>query len=83
MNAPKPLSQKLRILEMVKDQGFSVLDARSMSIMNPSQRISDLRKLGHPIDTIMEWRSDEHGHMHRVAVYVWNPQQKRQTELWN
>lgn len=83
MNDPGPHSQLLRLLELVKTQGFSVLDARSMSIMNPSQRISDLRKLGHPIDTIMEWRMDEYGHMHRVAVYVWNPQQKRQAELWN
>ncbi len=78
----KPLSQLLRLLELVKAQPFTTLDARSLSIMNCAQRISELRKQGHPIDTTYTIQTDEHGHAHRVALYVWNPQQKRQAELW-
>lgn len=83
MDTGKPLSQSLRLLELVKVQPFTTLDARRMGIMNCSQRITDLRKLGHPIDTTYTHQTDEHGHAHRVAMYVWNPQQKRQAELWN
>ena len=82
MNEPRPLSQSLRLLELVKAQAFTTLDARSLGIMNCAQRISELRKQGHPIDTLKTWQTDDHGHMHRVAMYVWNPQQKRQAELW-
>ena len=77
-----PLSQSLRLLELVKVQHVTTLDARRMGIMNPAQRFSELCKQGHPIDTLRTWQTDEHGHMHRVAVYVWNPEQKRQAELW-
>lgn len=82
MNAPHPLSQSLRLLEIVKMRNFTTLDARRMGIMNPAQRISELCKRGHPIDTIYTMQTDEQGHAHRVAMYVWNPQQKRQSELW-
>ena len=82
MNAAKPLSQSLRLLELVQVQPFTTIDARRMGIMNPAQRVSELCKLGHPIDTIKTWQTDEHGHAHCVAMYVWNPQQKRQAELW-
>lgn len=82
MNQPRALSQSLRLLELVKSQPFTTLDARRMGIMNCSQRITDLRKQGHPIDTTYTHQTDEHGHMHRVAQYVWNPLQKRQAELW-
>lgn len=83
MDTGKPLSQSLRLLELAKSRPFTTLDARRMGIMNCSQRITDLRKLGHPIDTTYTHQTDEHGHMHRVAMYVWNPQQKRQADLWN
>lgn len=83
MNEARPLSQSLRLLELVKSHPFTTLDARRMGIMNPAQRVSDLCRQGHPIDTFKTWQADEHGHMHRVAMYVWNPQQKRQAELWS
>lgn len=84
MDTGKPLSQLLLLLELVKSRPFTTLDARSMGIMNCSQRITDLRKLGHPIDTTYTHQTDEHGHAHRVAQYVFNPtQQKRQADLWN
>lgn len=83
MDTGKPLSQSLRLLELVKSHPFTTLDARRMGIMNCSQRITDLRKLGHPIDTAYTYQTDEYGHAHRVALYVWNPTQKRQAELWN
>ena len=82
MDTIKPLSQSLRLLELVKSQPFTTLDARRMGIMNCSQRITDLRKQGHPIETTYTIQTDEHGHTHRVALYVWDPQQKRQAELW-
>lgn len=82
MNEPRPLSQLLRLLELVKAGPITTLDARAIGIMNCSQRITDLRKQGHPIDTLKTWQTDEHGIAHRVALYVWNPKQKRQAELW-
>lgn len=81
-NEPRQLSQSLRLLEMVKVQPFTTLDARSLGIMNCAQRISELRKQGHPIDTTYTTQTDEHEHAHRVAMYVWNPKEKRQAELW-
>ena len=83
MNTTKPLPQLQRLLELVMARGVTTLDARRMGIMNCSQRITDLRNQGHPIDTTYTTQTDEHGYMHRVAMYVWNPQQKKQTELWN
>lgn len=83
MDAPRPLSQSQRLLELVKTGPFSTLDARRIGIMNPAQRISELCRQGHPIETTYTTETDEHGHAHRVALYVWNPQQKRQGELWN
>lgn len=82
MSGKRPLSQSLRLLELVKVHPFTTLDARRMGIMNPAQRVSDLCKQGHPIETTYTTQTDEHGHDHRVAQYVWNPQMKRQTELW-
>lgn len=82
MEKIKPIPQSLRLLELVKLQPFTTLDARRMGIMNPAQRISELCKRGEPIDTIKTWRTDEHGRAHYVAMYVWNPQQKRQADLW-
>lgn len=54
-----------------------------LGILNCAQRISELRKLGYPIDTTYTIQIDEHGRAHRVAQYVWNPAQKRQADLWN
>lgn len=82
MNQPRPLSQTLRLLEWVKLRPLTTLDARRAGIMNCAQRISELRKQGHPIDTTYTHQADEHGRAHRVAMYIWNPQQKRQGELW-
>lgn len=81
MDTGKPLSQLLRLLELVKVRPFTTLDARRMGIMNCAQRISELRKQGHPIETIYTHQADEHGHAHRVAQYCWGTTQ-RQAELW-
>lgn len=81
---PSPcLSQALRLLELIMVRPVSTLDARRMGIMHPAMRVCELRKQGHPIDTIKTWQTDERGRLHQVAIYVWNPQQKRQAELWN
>lgn len=83
MSAGEPLSQLLRLLELVKAMPCTRLDVfNHLGILNCAQRISDLRKLGHPIDTTYTHQTDEQGRAHRVAQYVWNPQQKRQVELW-
>lgn len=82
MSETKSLSQSSRLLELVKVKPFTTLDARRMGIMNPAQRISELCKRGHPIETLKTWEIDERGHKHCVAMYVWNPEQKRQAELW-
>lgn len=82
MSAANSLSQSLRLLEIIKVRGFTTLDARHLGIMNPAQRISELRKAGHPIEQVKTWQMDERGQAHFVAKYVWNPQQKRQIELW-
>ena len=81
MDTPR-LPQSLRLLALVKAGPFSTLDARRIGIMNPAQRISELCKQGHPIETTRTTQTDEHGSGHRVALYIWNPQQKRQGELF-
>ena len=83
MNDPRPLLQSLRLLDLLKVQPFTRLDALRMGVLNCAQRISELRKQGHPIETTYTIQTDEHGHAHRVALYVWNPPQKRQADLWN
>jgi hypothetical protein len=79
---PRPLTQSLRLLELVKVRPFTTLEARRMGIMNPAQRISELVAQGHPIETTRTLQTDDSGHTHQVALYVWNPNLKRQIELW-
>jgi len=82
MNAEKPLTHAQMLLELIKVRSVSTPEANSMGIMAPSQRVTDLRKRGYPISTRREVRADAFGYLHRVAVYFWDPQEKRQTELW-
>ena len=81
MDTAHTSSQSLSLLEQV--QAFTTLDALRMVSMNCPQRISELRKSGHPIDTLTTWRADDHGNMHHVGLYVWNPQLIRQKNYEN
>ena len=78
------ISQGLRIIEHLKKFGsLDTLEARrSLGIMNPAQRVSELRKYGAPIETHRLIRADEAGVMHWVAVYVWQARKPPQTDLW-
>lgn len=76
-------TQSAWLLErLVTRGGVSVLDARAFGIMNPSQRISELRKRGLPIDSVRVDQADESGTMHRTAFYVWRGDQAKQTDFW-
>jgi hypothetical protein len=62
-------AQRQRILEHLKCDSLTTLQARSMGIMHPGMRVCELRKQGHAIAT--EWAT-EHcpgGVLHRVARY--------------
>ena len=44
--------------------------SRGLSIYHPPARVLELRKQGHPIDTVWETIIDENGGKHRVGCYV-------------
>ena len=68
-----PGSQCAKLLDYLKASSqISTLEARSkLGIMNPSQRIGELRKKGAPILTNYAYQADETGAIHRLALYVW------------
>lgn len=76
-------SQGCRIVDHLKKFGkLTTLEARSvLGIMNPAQRVSELRKGGKPIDTEWAFQPDETGAVHRVAAYVWRSGEARQPDL--
>ena len=78
------ISQGWRIIEHLKKFGsLDTLEAlRDLGIMNPAQRVSELRKRGAPIETTRRMRADEAGIMHWVAVYVWQEGKPPQADLW-
>ena len=78
------ISQGWRIIEHLKKFGsLDTLEARrDLEIMNPAQRVSELRKHGVPIETARLTRADEAGVMHWVAVYVWQERKPPQADLW-
>lgn len=78
-------SQGFRILEHLKKYGqLTTLVARhELGIMNPAQRISELRnKQGEPIDMVWVDQQDEAGVWHRVACYLWRGGEPPQLDLW-
>jgi hypothetical protein len=78
------ISQGWRIVEHLKQFGrLSTLEARRvLGIMNPSQRVSELRKRGLPIDTGRTYQADETGAVHSVAVYIWRGDNSSQCDLF-
>lgn len=77
-------SQCARILEyLLVRLIMTTLEARQvLGIMNPSQRVSELRKRGCPIETRWVHQADESGAVHRVACYVWRGDQAKQMDFW-
>jgi len=78
-------SQGYRIQEHLKKFGkLDTLEARrDLGIMNPAQRVSELRKRGVPIDTERTLEADENGAWHWVAVYLWRGNATPpQADLW-
>lgn len=80
----KAPSSGWRILEHLKRFGrLTTLEARrDLGIMNVSQRVSELRKKGFPIETARVYQPDETGAVHRVACYVWKGGKATQGDLW-
>ena len=63
-------SQRQRLLEWLRTRPITTLQARKeLDIMHPSQRVLELKALGHNI--ITHWTTDDTGKAkHRVACYV-------------
>lgn len=63
-------AQRHRILEHLKHDSLTTLEARSLGIMHPGMRVCELRKQGHEITT--EWATEycAGGVLHRVARYI-------------
>lgn len=78
------ISQGWRIIEHLKKFGrLDTLEARrDLGIMNPAQRVSELRKRGEPIDTERTFQADGTGAVHCVAVYLWRGGKPPQADLW-
>lgn len=68
--SPNSASQRQRLLEWLRTSPITTLQARKeLDIMHPSQRILELKALGHNIVT--HWTTDDTGKAkHRVACYV-------------
>lgn len=77
-------SQAARLLDYLKNNlKISTLDARNkLSIMHPAQRISELRRKGHPIETSHDYQDDDIGVRHWLAVYIWRGGQPAQGDLF-
>lgn len=75
---------RIRIVEyLAANLRLTTIDSReSLGIMNPAQRISELRKKGAPIDRDWTWQADQTGALHRVRVYIWRGENAAQGELF-
>jgi len=69
-NCNSATSQRKRILDALRKQPLSTLDARTeLDIMHPAARVQELREQGYPIHT--NWETADTGQgKHRVASYV-------------
>ena len=78
------LSQGWRIIEYLKKNlRLTTIDSReTLGIMNPAQRISELRKNGAPIKTDHTYQADVTGAVHRVAVYIWTGENSAQGDFF-
>jgi hypothetical protein len=65
-------AQRTRLIKALIEFGeVSTDDARTIHhSMSPASRILELRKAGHPIDTVFRTVEDSQGVRHRMGVYV-------------
>ena len=65
-------SQRSRILHYLRTEGpLTTLMARHLlDIMNPSQRVLELRRAGHPIQMVWVRDVTPEGNAHRVGQYI-------------
>lgn len=77
-------SQGGRIVEHLKRyHRLTTLEARRiLGVMNPAQRISELRRKGAPIETGRTYQADETGAVHWVAVYLWRGENAIQADMF-
>ena len=64
-------AQRNRVLEFLRQRGsISTIDARHLiDVMHPAARIMELRRAGHPIQTLWTHATTPEGGTHRVARY--------------
>lgn len=64
-------SQRIAILQRLKQGSLSTLEARQMGICSPAPRIMELRKKGYDISTTTRDEVDHAGVIHKgIAVYT-------------
>ena len=65
-------AQRAYILKWLKEHGrITTLDARNkLGIMHPASRIQELRKVGHNIETNLQWDTDVTGKRHKQGLYI-------------
>ena len=65
------VEQRNRLLKWLRVKPITTIVARrQLDILAPASRINELRKAGHPIDTIFTVEQTEHGVKHRIALYT-------------
>lgn len=76
-------SQRQRLLmSLASGRSVTTLTCRhQLDIMHPGMRICELRKMGHPIETV--WVNDvtAEGFVHRVARYIMG--KKQQSDIFD
>lgn len=77
-------TERTRIVEYLKlNLRLTTINAReNLSIMNPAQRISELKKNGAPIARDYVYQSDSRVAVHRVAVYIWTGENSAQADFF-
>ena len=77
-------TERSRIVEYLKSNlRLTTIDAReNLSIMNPAQRISELKKKDAPIARDYIYQADSRGAVHRVAVYIWTGENSAQGDFF-
>jgi hypothetical protein len=68
-------SQRQKLLQWLREHGVidTITARRELDVMHPAARIMELKKRGHKIDTVWVERHTDCGKVHRVALYVLQP----------
>ncbi|WP_084312177.1 helix-turn-helix domain-containing protein [Desulfobulbus elongatus] len=64
-------AQRGRILSWLRRDSLTTLEARrALDVMHPAARVMELRRQGHPIETVWTDELSDAGGWHRVARYI-------------